>query len=58
MRRLANGIVHDPLPLLVEVGPCARSLHAAAANFGKPWFFIYTQSGRATRLLFALKFVD
>ena len=42
----------------VKVGLGRRSLPATAANFGKPWFFIYARGGRATRVHFALKFVD
>lgn len=48
----------NPCRCWVKVGLGRRSLPATAANFGKPWFFIYARGGRATRFHFALKFVD
>jgi hypothetical protein len=47
-----------PCSCWVKVGTGARSLPATVANFEKPWFFIYTRSGRVSRFHFALKFVD
>jgi hypothetical protein len=42
----------------VKVGLGARSQAVAAANFLKPWFFIYMRHGRVARFLFSQKFVD
>jgi hypothetical protein len=54
-----NAWVRDkPCNCWVKVGLGAHSLHATTENFLKPWFFIYTQDGRATSFRFALKFVD
>ena len=47
-----------PCNCWVKVGLGARSLPATAANFRKPWFFIYTSGGRVIHFHFALKFVD
>jgi hypothetical protein len=47
-----------PCGCWVKVGLAADSLPATGTNFGKPWFFIYTDQGRATRFYFALRFVD
>jgi hypothetical protein len=47
-----------PCNCWVKVGLGATSLPATGANFLKPWFFIYTRNGRATRFSFVLKFVD
>jgi hypothetical protein len=59
-----HGFVFDawnrgtPCNCWVKVGLGARSLRVTAANFSKPWFFIYTRRGRVTRFYFALKFID
>jgi hypothetical protein len=54
-----NGFVREiPCICWVKVGMGARSLPVTVANFEKPWFFIYTEHGRATHFYFALKFVD
>jgi hypothetical protein len=59
-----NGFVFNawsresPCNCWVKVGTGRRSLPATVSNFEKPWFFIYTEGGRATRFYFALKFVD
>jgi hypothetical protein len=42
-----------PCSCWVKVGLGARSLPATTANFLKPWFFIYTSHGRATRFYVA-----
>lgn len=47
-----------PCNCWVKVGLESESLPVTAANFGKPWFFIYTKDGRASRFHLALKFVD
>ena len=59
-----QGFVYDewnkgtPCQCWLKVGTGRRSLPVTQKNFGKPWFFIYTKHGRATRFYFALKFID
>jgi hypothetical protein len=48
----------NPCHCWIKVDLGAQSRPATAANFLKPWFFIYTRRGRVARFHFALKFVD
>jgi hypothetical protein len=54
-----NASVKDkPCSCWVKVGNGKRSLPATAANFLKPWVFIYVRHGRVTQFYLAQKFVD
>jgi hypothetical protein len=48
----------NPCNCWVKVGFGARSFPVTAANFLKPWFFIYLRRGHVARFYFALKYVD
>ena len=47
-----------PCRCWVKIGTGRHSLPVIARNFDKPWFFIYTEHGRATSFYLALKYVD
>jgi hypothetical protein len=42
----------------VKVGTGSGSLAPTAANYTKPWFFIYLRHGRVSGFYFALKYID
>ena len=42
----------------VKVGNGAQSLAPTAANYTRPWFFIYLRRGRVSGFYFALKYID
>jgi len=47
-----------PCSCWVKVGDGTRSLPVTAANYLKPWVFLYVRRGRVTRIFMAQKFVD
>ena len=51
-------IREKPCACWTKVGLGEQSLPPSAANFLKPWFFIYIRHGHVSEFYFALKFVD